>query len=580
MAKNTPKASVLCTAHNINIDIDLGTAKQLTSQNKVCRLPIAGFVAAICILLAPATSVARSSKRPIMPVNSTIVSPSSDLSITVGDTVAFSGSCSGGAAPYTVRWSFGDGSGLADSLLKDPGSLTYSVAGIYAVILTCTDSVSVADTTPALVTITVSAPPAIVEPSPTVEPPPAGDDCGAAGNDLLCGDVDRPTFDTTGFTPIATCGTYSGNVVLTQDINNGGAFPCITFSGGILDLGGYTVTDGVRRIGSLPAGIRNGAITGNFTGSSDVPLRLTSSGGGCRTSPMELQYLTVTNTSTSGGRTLRIEQTPLSVCLTQQVYMHHVTLNSASGPASSDVRILDLIGNANQNGSGEGFRLERIRVNCGSTYSNCRGDIFRVPGIVITRSLFDLSEYAGTDPFIANGRAINVDGGTDDAAVSYNRFYLKNQRGVRIRESKRARVSNNEVMDCYTAGGYTCWFLHVGDHDTGHGDLDLSGLMIVDNVATLGSGGVFGHSRGTYITDAQPEISGNQTLCSNGCTGARFWDNDGPLSGTQSLMWLKHNPETVDLPTQIYTHTGATSYFCESGLASGSGVNLELSPCS
>ncbi len=575
MAKNTPKANVLCKTHNTDLASQMG--ERLESQPKIHLLRIVALVVAICLPPATSSAWARSSKRPIMPVNSTIVSPATDLSITAGDVVTFSASCSGGTAPYAVRWNFGNGSGLADSLLKDPGSLTYTAPGSYTVMLTCTDSVTVADTTPASVTITVSAP-------PIVEPPPAGEDCGAAGNDALCGDVNRPTFDTAGFTPIATCGTYTGNVVLTQDINNGGVFPCISFSGGILDLGGYTVTDGVRRTGSLPAGIRNGAITGNFTGSSYVPLRLSSSGGGCRTSPMELQYLTITNTSTSGGRTLRLEHTPLSVCLSKQVYIHHVTLNSASGLASSDVRVLDLIGNANQNGSGEGFRLERIRVNCSTTYSNCRGDIFRVPGIVITRSLFDLAEYAGTDPLVANGRVLNLDGsgtGTDDATVSYNRFYLKNQRGVRIRESKRARVVNNEVMDCYSAGRHTCYFLHVGDHDTGHGDLDLSGLTIVANVAALGSGGMFGHSRGTYVTGTEPDISGNQASCNNGCAGARFWDNDGPAGGgTQSLMWLKHNPETVDLPTQIYTHTGARSYFCESGLASGSGVNLELSPCS
>ncbi|MGC8723417.1 MAG: PKD domain-containing protein [Acidobacteriota bacterium] len=70
--------------------------------------------------------------------------------------VSFTGSASGGTAPYTYAWSFGDsitGSGAATTH-------TYSSAGVYPVTLTVTDSASLAVTDSHLV-ITVAAPAAL-----------------------------------------------------------------------------------------------------------------------------------------------------------------------------------------------------------------------------------------------------------------------------------------------------------------------------------------------------------------------------------------------------------------------------------
>jgi PKD repeat protein len=68
--------------------------------------------------------------------------------------VSFTGSASGGTAPYSYSWNFGDGS--ATSTVQNP-SHTYSAAGTYTATLTVTDSASPANTATSTVTVKVSA---------------------------------------------------------------------------------------------------------------------------------------------------------------------------------------------------------------------------------------------------------------------------------------------------------------------------------------------------------------------------------------------------------------------------------------
>jgi PKD repeat protein len=68
--------------------------------------------------------------------------------------VNFTGSATGGTAPYTYSWSFGDGS--ATSTVQNP-SHTYSSAGTFTATLTVTDASSPAKTATATVTTAVSA---------------------------------------------------------------------------------------------------------------------------------------------------------------------------------------------------------------------------------------------------------------------------------------------------------------------------------------------------------------------------------------------------------------------------------------
>ena len=68
--------------------------------------------------------------------------------------VSFTGSATGGTAPYSYSWNFGDGS--ATSTAQNP-SHTYNSAGTYTATLTVTDSSSPVKTATSTVTTTVSA---------------------------------------------------------------------------------------------------------------------------------------------------------------------------------------------------------------------------------------------------------------------------------------------------------------------------------------------------------------------------------------------------------------------------------------
>ncbi|MEU5432475.1 PKD domain-containing protein [Streptomyces sp. NPDC020719] len=87
----------------------------------------------------------------------TPLSASAGASPTTGNAplaVDFTGSASGGTAPYSYSWDFGDGS--AASTAQNP-SHTYSTAGSYTATLTVTDSASPAHTATSTVALNVSA---------------------------------------------------------------------------------------------------------------------------------------------------------------------------------------------------------------------------------------------------------------------------------------------------------------------------------------------------------------------------------------------------------------------------------------
>ncbi|MBI4687069.1 MAG: discoidin domain-containing protein [Nitrospirae bacterium] len=106
--------------------------------------------------MAELTALGNLSSGNLLP-NSTIDSPSNDITINVGDTVNFAGTGTDPDSnlPLSYRWSFGAGSGIADSTLEDPGVKQFNVAGTYTITFTATDSLGASDPTPATRTITV-----------------------------------------------------------------------------------------------------------------------------------------------------------------------------------------------------------------------------------------------------------------------------------------------------------------------------------------------------------------------------------------------------------------------------------------
>ena len=102
-----------------------------------------------------------------LPPNGMIDTPQSNLTITVGNSVNFSGTGTDpeNNLPLTYRWKFGAGSGLADATVKDPGPKQFNIPGSFTVTFTVSDATGLSDPTPAvrLVTVQSGAP---VEPLP------------------------------------------------------------------------------------------------------------------------------------------------------------------------------------------------------------------------------------------------------------------------------------------------------------------------------------------------------------------------------------------------------------------------------
>ena len=94
------------------------------------------------------------------PPDGTITSPSTDVTINVGDTVSFAatGSDPDNNLPLSFQWNFGLGSGAADSTVQSPGSVQFNYTGTFTVTMTATDSLGMPDPTPATRRITVVNP--------------------------------------------------------------------------------------------------------------------------------------------------------------------------------------------------------------------------------------------------------------------------------------------------------------------------------------------------------------------------------------------------------------------------------------
>ena len=83
--------------------------------------------------------------------------PAVNITIQQGETVNFSGHGTDpdNNLPLSFAWHFGDGSGIADSSLQNPGTVQFNTPGVYTVTFTVTDSLGLSDPTPASRTVTV-----------------------------------------------------------------------------------------------------------------------------------------------------------------------------------------------------------------------------------------------------------------------------------------------------------------------------------------------------------------------------------------------------------------------------------------
>ncbi|MGH7361441.1 MAG: PKD domain-containing protein, partial [Candidatus Methylomirabilales bacterium] len=110
---------------------------------------------------------------PIQHPNGVIEIPRGIVTIMAGQSVSFSGTGSDphGNFPLTYLWDFGGGA--VNQTMEDPGAVIFNTPGTYTVTFTVTDSLGLADLTPAsrLITVIVApAPPDLVETALTNPP--------------------------------------------------------------------------------------------------------------------------------------------------------------------------------------------------------------------------------------------------------------------------------------------------------------------------------------------------------------------------------------------------------------------------
>ncbi|MFB3045908.1 MAG: PKD domain-containing protein [Acidiferrobacterales bacterium] len=92
------------------------------------------------------------------PPDGTIDTPTGNVTITLGDSLEFTGTGTDpdGHLPLRFLWNFGGGA--PNSTQEDPGSVKFDIGGTFTVALTVTDDLNMADPTPAPRTITVDTP--------------------------------------------------------------------------------------------------------------------------------------------------------------------------------------------------------------------------------------------------------------------------------------------------------------------------------------------------------------------------------------------------------------------------------------
>ncbi|MFN7954475.1 MAG: PKD domain-containing protein [bacterium] len=90
--------------------------------------------------------------------DSVIDDPANDVTIARGASVHFAGHCSDteSGGPLSPTWTFGDGSGIADSTVAEPGDVVFGRAGTFTVTLTCKDRSGIPDPSPATRVVTVT----------------------------------------------------------------------------------------------------------------------------------------------------------------------------------------------------------------------------------------------------------------------------------------------------------------------------------------------------------------------------------------------------------------------------------------
>ena len=158
-----------------------------------------------------------------------ISSPSANVTINQGGSVNFLATVTSGNAPFTHAWNFGN-AGIASKTVEDPGTLTFTSAGIFTVTYTVTDSDG--DTNSASRIVTVKVPD--VNPAAAISSPSANVTINQGGSVNFLATV------TSGNAPFTHAWNFGTSGIASKTVEDPGT---LTFpNAGTFNVT-YTVTD-------------------------------------------------------------------------------------------------------------------------------------------------------------------------------------------------------------------------------------------------------------------------------------------------------------------------------------------------
>jgi PKD repeat protein len=235
------------------------------------------------------------------PPQGTITSPASDVTVKVGQAVNFAGSATdpdGTVASY--QWIFPNGT-PATSTLKNPGNVTFSAPGTYAVSLTVVDNLGANDPSPAVVNITVQNGPF----SASIDAPASGATVSGTVNVAMSATATNLTYTlavdgTTVFSQPVT-GTSASYAWDTRTVSNAAHTLTLTVrdsAGGTATASRtVTVNNGAAQFSASFQYPTSGATVG---GTQSVGLATTAPWGQTKTFALSVDGLPITSTPTDG----------------------------------------------------------------------------------------------------------------------------------------------------------------------------------------------------------------------------------------------------------------------------------------
>jgi hypothetical protein len=92
------------------------------------------------------------------PPESKITNPATDITISAGNSVNFSGTCSDldNNLPFTFLWNFGSSASPSTTAQQSPAGVVFSTPGTFTVSFACTDALGATDPSPATVHVLVT----------------------------------------------------------------------------------------------------------------------------------------------------------------------------------------------------------------------------------------------------------------------------------------------------------------------------------------------------------------------------------------------------------------------------------------